>query len=318
MKKTVLEAFAFAILVLVASTPARPAPAGWQKVSAHFFSLESKSGAANTGIVVTTEGVLLIDPPPEAEIPDLQNALKTLSTRAVRWVVHTDYHQATTGEWATFLKQGAAIIGSRELDRLAGATAPPELNQPGPAAPTRPNPRFLFGQQLHLWPAGIEIRILAVKPRARTAGDVVVFLPSEKVLVTGDFFSPFGFPALDTGTGEGSARGWIDGLKQVIEFVPLLKSAMPQPKQEPPVPAEPEKTLEEAVIVIPGHGPASNMQQMKSLLSAAQKLRTDATRAVAAGRRRDDFIKSLPLDVFGEFSNFETFAGQLFDDLTKK
>jgi glyoxylase-like metal-dependent hydrolase (beta-lactamase superfamily II) len=318
MRKAALEAFAFAILILAASTPLRPAPAGFQKVSQHFFYLEPKTGAANTGAIVTTEGVLLIDPPPEAEIPALQNALKALTTRAVRWVVHTDYQQATAGGWATFLKQGAAIIGSKELDRLASATPPPEPNQPAPAAATRPNPRFLFGQQLHLWPAGIEIRILAVKSKARTAGDVVVFLPSEKVLATGDLFSPFGFPAIDTGTGEGSARGWIDGLKQVIEFVPLLKSAMPHPKQEPPVPAEPEKTLEEAVIVIPGHGAASNMQQMKSLLSAAQRLRTEANRAVAAGRMREDFVKSLPLDVFGEFSNLETFAGQLFDDLSRK
>jgi glyoxylase-like metal-dependent hydrolase (beta-lactamase superfamily II) len=318
MRKAALEVFTFAVLVPLASTSLHPAPAGFQKVSPHFFYLESKTGTANTGAVVTTEGVLLIDPPPEAEIPALQNALKVLTTRAVRWVVHTDYKQATAGGWATFLEQGAAIIGSRELDRLAGATHPPEPNQPTPAAPTLPNPRFLFGQQLHLWPAGIEIRILAVKSKARTAGDIVVFLPSEKILATGDLFSPFGFPAIDRGTGEGSARGWIDGLRQVIEFVPLLKSAMPQPKQEPQVPVEPEKTLEETVIVMPGHGPASNMQQMKSLLSAAQKLRTEASRAVAAGRMRDDFVKSLPMDVYGEFSNLETFAGQLFDELSKK
>jgi glyoxylase-like metal-dependent hydrolase (beta-lactamase superfamily II) len=309
---------AIAILLMAGTSELRSAPAGFQKVSPHFFYLTSKSGAANTGAVITTEGVLLIDPPPEPEVPAMLNALKSLTTRPVRWVVNTDYQKAGTGGWATFLKQGAAVIDSKELDRLASAASVPDPDQPAAPAPIRPNPRFLFGQQMRLWPANIEIRILAVKSKARTAGDVVVFLPSEKVLATGDLFSASSFPIIDSGAGEGSARGWIDGLKQVIDFVPLLKSAMPQPKQEIPVPPEPEKTLEELVAVIPGHGEAANLQQMKSLLTAAQKLRTEAHRAVTAGRTRDEFVKSLALDIFGEFGNLEAFAGQLFDDLSRK
>jgi hypothetical protein len=145
-----------------------------------------------------------------------------------------------------------------------------------------------------------------------------VYVPAEKVLVTGDFFAPGKFPAIDNAGGEGTARGWIEGLKQVIDFVPILKSAMPQPKADPvPVP-EPEKTLEEMMLVMPGHGPASNMQQVKSLWTAAQKLRTEANRAITAGRTREDFLKSLSPDVFGEFGNLEPFAALLYDDLAKK
>jgi glyoxylase-like metal-dependent hydrolase (beta-lactamase superfamily II) len=317
MRKPALGMFASAFLWLAAD-PASGAAAGFQKVSPHFFYLESKTGAANTGAIITGDGVLLIDPPPEPEIPALLNALKTVTARAVRWVVSTDYQQAGAAGLATFLKQGAAIIGSKDLDRLATSTIVLEPGQPAPPVPARPNPRFLFGRQLHLYPAGIEVRILAVKPKARTAGDVIVFLPSEKVLEVGDFFTPLSFPLIDSGPGEGSAVGWIEGLKQVMEFVPLLKSAMPQPKQEPPVPAEPEKTLEESVAVIPGHGAPGNLQQMKALLAAAQKLRTEANKAIAAGRAREDFVKALPGDVFGEYGNLESFAGLLFDELSRK
>ncbi len=318
MRNAMPGMLAIATMLMAGTSELRPVPAGFQKVSPHFFYLTPRSGAANTGAVITTEGVLLIDPPPEPEVPAMLNALKSLTTRPVRWVVNTDYQQAGTGGWATFLKQGAAVIGSKELDRLAAAASVPDPDKPAAPAPIRPNPRFLFGQQMHLWPADIEIRILAVKSKARTAGDVVVFLPSEKVLATGDLFSASSFPIIDSGAGEGSARGWIDGLKQVIDFVPLLKSAMPQPKQEIPVPPEPEKTLEELVTVIPGHGEAANLQQMKSLLTAAQKLRAEANRAVTAGRTRDEFVKSLDLTIFGEFGNLEAFAVQLFDDLSRK
>ncbi len=318
MSKAMPGVFAIVVLSVAGLWELSAANAGFQKVSPHFFYLPSSSGAVNTGAVITTEGVVLIDPPPEPEVPAMLNALKNLTTRPVRWIVNTDYQKADTGGWSTFLKQGAAVIGSKELDRLAGAVPVPASDQPAAQPPIRPNPRFLFGQQMHLWPAGFEIRILAVKAKARTAGDVVVFLPTEKVLATGDLFSASSFPIIDSGAGEGSALGWIDGLKQVIDFVPLLKSAMSQPEPETPIPPEAEKTLEELVTVIPGHGDPANLQQMKDLLSAAQKLRTEASRAARRDRTREEFVKSLDLNIFGEFVNLEAFAGQLFDDLSRK
>ncbi len=302
--------------------PASPAPhataAGFRKVSDHFYYLASKTETANTGAMITAEGVLIVNPPPEVEAAGFQNALKAITARPVRWVVSTDYQQARSGEVQTFLKQGAAIIGSKELDRLASAPTAGDPVQTAAPAQTRPNPRFLLGSQLHLFPAGIEVRIIAVKPKARTAGDVFIFVPSEKVLVVGDLFTPGSYPAIDAGPGEGSAVGWIDGLKQVIDAVPLLKAAIPQPKPEPPVPPEQEKTLEETVIVIPSHGEPSNLQQMKSMLATASKLKAETSKAVGAGRSREEFVKSLPADVFGTYSGLDAFAGQLFDELSRK
>jgi glyoxylase-like metal-dependent hydrolase (beta-lactamase superfamily II) len=318
MKKAALWMMASAAMLSAANSASTRAASGFRKVTEHFYYLESKTGAANIGVVITGEGVLLIDPPPEPEIPAMLNALKAATGRAVRWVVNTDYQQAQIGGVATFLKQGAAIIGSKELDRLAASIVIVYPSQTVPQVQARPSPRFLFGGQLHLFPAGIEIRILAVKSKARTAGDVVVFLPSEKVLAVGDLFTPGSYPVIDSVPGEGSAAGWIDGLKQVVESVPLLKSAMPQPKREPAVVVGQEKTLEEAVTVIPGHGAPATLQQMKSMLSAAQKLRTQATKAIAAGRTREEFVKSLAREISGDYANLEAFAGQLFDDISKK
>ncbi len=304
------------VLLLSAASPAAAA-AGFQKISEHFYYLASKTDASNTGAIITQDGIVLIDPPPEQEVPQLLSALKAITSRQVRWVISTDYRQARSCGTATFLKLGASLIYSRELDRLAAA-APGGDPETGTTPPARPNPRFLFDGLLHLFPSAIEVRLLAIKGKARTAGDVVVFLPTEKVLAVGDFITPGSFPEIDAGPGEGSALGWIDGLKQVVDFVPLLKSAMPQPKQEANVHAEPEKSLEEQVAVIAGNAAPANLQQVKSLLSAAQKLRAEASRAVESGRSREEFLKLLPSDVFGAYGNLESFAGNLFDELLKK
>jgi glyoxylase-like metal-dependent hydrolase (beta-lactamase superfamily II) len=318
MRQTTLTWLASAMLLLASGLVSIAAAPGFQKVTGHYYYLESKTEAANTSAVVTTDGVLIIDPPPEAEMPAMLNALKAITSRPIRWVVSTDYRQARNGGAAVLLKQGAAIIGSKELDRLAGTTAVPD---PGNnAAPNQAplNPRFLFGRQMRLFPAGIEIRIIAVKSKAHTAGDIFVYLPGEKVLGVGNMFTPWSYPVIDTTAGEGTALGWIDGLKQLIDSVPLLRSAMPQPKPEPPVVPEPEKTLEEMVAVIPARGTAANLQQMKGMLTAAQKLRTEVSKAMTAGRDRDEFAKSLSTGAFVEYGGLEAFAAQLFNDLTKK
>ena len=316
MREAALRIFVSAVLLLAANMAA--GAAGFHKVSDHFYYLESKTGGSNTCAVVTQEGVVLIDPPSEPEMTAMLNALKAVTSHPVRWVISTDYQQERSCGAATLMKLGAAIIGSKELDRLAAA-APVAAPAQVPAIPQAlPNPRFLFTQLLHLFPSGIEVRILAVKAKARTAGDVVVFLPAEKVLEVGDFITIGSFPTIDSGPGEGSAAGWVDALKQVVEFVPLLKSAMPQAKPEAGAQPEPEKTLEEMVTVVPGHGVPGNLQQVKALLAVSQKLRAEATRAVDGGRTREEFVKSLSPDVFGAYGNLEAFAGQLFDEISKK
>jgi glyoxylase-like metal-dependent hydrolase (beta-lactamase superfamily II) len=318
MIKALFATCASAILLYVAGpAPGSFAPS-FRKVSDHFYYLEPATGTANTGAVITGDGVLLIDPPPEPETPGLLNALKSVTSKPVRWVVYTDYQRFRAGDSAAFQKLGAVIIDSKEQDRLAGLLLVTDPSLGAQPAQTRPNPRFLFTRQLHLFPAGIEVRILAVRYKARTAGDVIIFVPSEKVLEVGDLFTPSSYPVIDSGPGEGSAPGWIEGLKQVIDSVPLLKSAMPQPKPDPSAVPEPEKTLEELVTVIPGHGAPANLQHMKDLLALTQKLRTEAARAVAAKRSRDDFLRLLSMEVFGAYSNLEAFAGQLFDDLFRK
>lgn len=309
-----------ATALVLAAYPGSASAAGFQKVSPHAFFLESKATGRNTGLIVTQEGVLLIDPPPEAEITGILAAMKAVTPRTVRWVLSTDYAQANSAGFGALLKQGASILLGRELDRLA-ASAPPA--DPGQSPAARPNPRVLFGRQMQLYPGTVEIRMLEVKGKARTAGDVVAYLPSEKVLFVGGFYVPSGFPVIDPSPGEGSALGWIDGLKQVIEFAPILKSAMPPPKPDPNQPpptkaAEPEKSAEELLVVITAQGAPTNLQDMKDVLAAAQKLKTSATRAVATGRSRDEFLKSLQIEAFSNLRNLEPFAGQLFDDLSKK
>lgn len=302
-------------------------PSVFEKVSDHFYVWRSQDQGSNTGVLLSEVGVLLINPPSEGELDDFLRVLRNVTSKPVRWIVNTDYRHVLAGSNAYFHNLGAAAIGTREQNRLAflalekhgSEAAPPSdvVTAPeaaAPPAPSLPTPRFEFGRRMHIYPGGIDVHIFALA-KSVTAGDICVFVPSEKIVQTGDVFLPGAYPEIDAQEGEGSAVGWIDAMRQIIEAVPLLKSAMPPPEPDPDAPPEEEKTLEELVVVVPGHGPISDLQQVKDMFEAARRLRTVASRAAKAGQSRERFLRSTPLEV-RQYGNYEPFAGLLFDDLT--
>jgi glyoxylase-like metal-dependent hydrolase (beta-lactamase superfamily II) len=322
-----------ALLLMLEGLPSSAAPRRFTKVSEHCYVLEAEPGWGNVGAVISDDGVLLIDTPPAGEIPPMLEALKRVTTKSVRWVVNTHQHEDHTRGNAYFLEHNATIIGGPEFRRVDEKPAEGE-NKEQKSKPTSAGTQLIFGRQVRLFPGGVEVRIFASEHRAHTNRDVVVWLPSEKVLHVGDLFLPGSYPAIDVSEGQGSAIGWLEAMGQVIESVPVLKSAMPPPKANPskPPPSKPpppkappskapldpsqvpleEKTLEEQVIVIPGHGPVSNLQEMKDLFETSRKLRLEAGRAAAARRSRDGFLASPGMAPFRVYGNFEGFAAQLY------
>jgi glyoxylase-like metal-dependent hydrolase (beta-lactamase superfamily II) len=288
----------------------------FEKVSDHVHFLQFKEDAANVTAVSAEGGILMVNPPADPELQQVLEAVKRVAARPMRWVVSTDYLMERSGGSAILQNQGAALLASSDLWRLASAGAEMTSKGAGPED-SRPEagPRISFTRQMRLFPENLEIRIIAVQHKARTAGDMLVFIPAEKVLITGDLFVSGSFPEIDVSGGEGSALGWIDGLKQAVDTVPLLKSAMPQPKPDPSKTPPEEKTLEEQITVIPGRGPRSNMQEMKDLLEAALKLRAELTRAIGSGRSRESALSSSALAPARSLGNFESFAARLFDEI---
>ena len=319
-----------ALLLSLEGLSSAAPPRRFTKLSDHFYFFQAEAGSGNVGAVISDDGVLLIDTPPAGEIPAMLEALKRITSRSVRWVVNTHNHEDHTHGNDYFLEHNATIVLARESGHGdEKSPAPDTKDQKSKPAP--PGAQLTFGRQIRLFPGAVEVRIFAVEPRAHSNCDVVVFAPSEKVLYVGDLFVPGGYPTIDVSEGQGSALGWLDALHQVIESVPVLKSAMPQPKPNPPSkpppgpskkdisqPPEEEKTLEEQVIVIPGHGPASNLKEMKDLLETARKLRVEAGRAAATKRSRENFLASPGVAPFRVYANFEGFAAQLYDEVRKR
>jgi hypothetical protein len=252
--------------------------------------------------------------------------LKRISSKPVRWILFTNprYLHATGARY--YAERGAQLLAGARCRSLSAKTAEADFKDIAKSGARGGNskellsfPWIVFDRQMHLFPSNTEIRIVALQQNAHTGGDVFVFVPAEKVVFAGDLYEAARFPDIDV-DAEGSALGWIDGLKQVIDTIPLLKLAIPQAKLEPKPKskAEPEKTLEAGVTIISGREGVSNLQNMKDLLDAAQKLRNDISKAIKAVRTRDQFLFSPAADSYRNRANFEPFATLLYEALSAK
>jgi glyoxylase-like metal-dependent hydrolase (beta-lactamase superfamily II) len=300
------------------------APPKFEKVSDHCYYFQSKGETANVAAIVSDDGVLLINPSGEPDSAAALDAFKRLTSRPVRWVVNTDYRLARSGGAERFVEQGALVLGSRQINNLAsgasdsgpGSAGAAQQEKKSAKAADSVSPSWLvFERQMRVFPGGVEVRIFALQHKAHTGGDVVVFVPAEKVLIVGDLFVAGRYPEIDIAPGDGSALGWLDGMKQAIDSVPLLKAAILQKTEVKP---GEEKSLEESVTVISARGPRSNLQDMKDLLDAARKLRGEIAKAVSAGRDIESFLSSPAASPFRSFENLDSFARQLFDALSPK
>jgi glyoxylase-like metal-dependent hydrolase (beta-lactamase superfamily II) len=222
-------------------------PGIWHAVGTGVMSV-----GANAAIVDLGESLLLVDShiTPAAAWVLLQE-LSPLTPKPVRYVVNTHFHfdhihgNQVFGEeveilgheatytavagggsnsgtaWDAFvgtLPEQIATLESRleaaaEADRadLEEALRMTRAYQEATASVTPVPPTITLDRRMTLHRGGQEIQLLFMGP-GHTAGDVVVFMPGQKVLMTGDLI-PFGLPFMGDGYPE-----WGETIRQFAEL----------------------------------------------------------------------------------------------------
>jgi glyoxylase-like metal-dependent hydrolase (beta-lactamase superfamily II) len=154
---------------------------------------ENEGLNANIGLVVTSSGALLVDSGASyLGAKQIHEAVKKVTSQPVKWVINTggqDHRWLGNGY---FLAQGAEVIGhaSARADMLARGgdhmnSLRPELKEKlDGTVPTLPS-RWLDGSHhtLNLGGTVVEVKYLG---GAHTPGDVVVWLPGQRVAFSGD------------------------------------------------------------------------------------------------------------------------------------
>ena len=180
---SLITATACLCMVAVASAQA-PAAHRFVNVAPGVFAALG-NGTIETGstaaVIVNDDDVLLVDTQstPEA-MRRLVADIKTFTDKPIRYVVNTHGHPDHIGGNQVFGPDVTIIGHVNGRAAILGASFKNQLATPTP-------PTLVFEDRLTLFRGHREIQLIH-PGRGHTDADILVYLPREKILITGDFF----------------------------------------------------------------------------------------------------------------------------------
>ena len=184
----------FLMVVVCSATQWTPAAGeGRSKEVTPGIYLISDLSFSNCGYIVTEKGVVVVD---TQLVPFFANEMikeiKAITDKPIRYVINTHWHTDHVGGNEAFSPEAPIIahqftgkmITKRRKEQEAG-TIDESIKQLGTFTFTPPDITFDQVMTLHMGNTIIELKFLG---GGHTAGDIVVYLPREKVLFSGDLF----------------------------------------------------------------------------------------------------------------------------------
>ena len=250
-------------------------------------------GTSNSGLI-NRGGGLVVD-----TFWDLPHTRELIGQYARVWKgpVHRVVNTHHNGDhcWGNQLFEGAEIIGHRlcaegfakeqpetmQMLRNAGSSANPAIAAMAQALAawdfsgiqlTRPT--RLIDDRLELDLEGLAVHLLYVGP-AHTAGDVIVHLPAQRVVFTGDILfrlcTPIGW--------EGTFDRWIGALDEIVALDPA--------------------------VIVPGHGPLCGIEGPREMKAYLQYVRAESKCQFDAGRSALEAAKRIDLGPYARWTEPE-------------
>jgi glyoxylase-like metal-dependent hydrolase (beta-lactamase superfamily II) len=269
------------------------------KVAGNVYMLDAAKGDAggNIGASVGEDGIVIVDDQYAPLADKIRAALKGVTDKPVRFVINTHYHGDHTGGNAIFQKEAPVIAQDNVRKRLeqggkAGNGGSVSMDNKPAAKGALPIITFEHDVTVHL--NGEDIRALHF-PAGHTDGDSVIYFPQSNVVHMGDDFVTYGFPFIDVDSG-GSIDGMIDGVEKAIAQLP------------------PD------VKVIPGHGPVSNLDDVRAYVKMLKETRDAVEKAIKKHKTLDQMKQEKILEPWkkysGDFISSDAFIETLYNSLT--
>lgn len=189
------------------------------------FYMIRNDGSGNINVFTSDDGVLLIDSKFAADYDSYMELLRTVTDQPVRYVINTHQHGDHTGGNAQLKALGPDIIATENArNGMAADMARPQMGRGQPPQGQPPSeqpdglPTITFDDHMQLY-FGDRVMDLYWFGRGHTDGDLVIHLPEEDMILTGDLFAGYdpSIRLIDYNAG-GSLLEWIATLEKVLEL----------------------------------------------------------------------------------------------------
>ena len=247
---------------------------------------ENEGLNSNLGFVVGTDGILVINAGPSTRVARaLHNAIQKISPKPIKWVVNVN---AQSHYWLGndyFRQLGIPILahtaasglmqemGAGQLQSLQGVLK----DKAAATALAYPSETFETQRTVQLGKTKIELLHFG---SAHTAGDLVVWLPQQKILFAGDLvFTQRLLGVLSVG----NSGGWVKAFDQAMALQPRL--------------------------IVPGHGkPTDSKTAAKDTRDYLMLLRSAAQAVLDKNGSLQDAVAKTDQSKFKYLLNFDLLA----------
>ena len=260
-----------------------------EKVSDNLYVLFGSGG--NIGLSVGDDGAFLIDDQYAPLTSKILAAIKKVTDSPVTYVINTHWHGDHTGGNENLGKRESVIVAHDHVRDRMSVDQDRGNGRVTKASPKVALPVITFDHQASLHLNGDEARAIYYA-NAHTDGDSVVFFKKANVVHMGDVMFYKRFPFIDDFSG-----GTIDGVITAVTDV-ITRS-------------------DDQTVVIPGHGPVTNLDGLNEYLGLLIKARMRVSNLKNAGKTKDEAIAAKPMADFAEewnwgFINEDRFVGLVY------
>jgi cyclase len=305
-----------------------------KKLAEDTYVLYGRGG--NIGFAVTDDGVVVIDDQFADLAPGIAEQIKSVTPRAVRFLINTHHHGDHTGGNAFFIKMTTIVAHDNVRKHMLAAPQETMANAPGQIENLEsriaklekddPQSKDLPGLRTQLENAkkslesaramklsdipapnltfDREIRMylggrevqVFHVKRGHTDGDSIIYFPQTKVVHMGDLFFNKVIPVIDRAHGASTAE-WTETIDAVIARV------------------------DPASQFIPGHGEVTNVEDLKAFKQYLLDLRAAVKKAIDGGMSREQAVKEVKLEQYSKYNGYEqrfpVNVGTVYDEMKR-
>lgn len=271
------------------------APPKVVKINEHVYALLGPLGVpskhnqgymVNSTVIIGNQGVILVDSGASDEVGShLRKAIAKLTPKPVTHVINTHHHGDHV--LGNIVFQGAEVVSSEICREMVNKTGDEWValveSLIGHKLPnTRPVPATVTyageNTKVERTTQGIKL-VFWVPPGSHTVGDMMVYLPDDKVLVGGDILVNRTIPVMR----DALVKNWVGTLEQVLAF--------------------------DAETIVPGHGPLMRKSDVAKLQHQMATFYTGVEAGYKKGLSDSETRKTLDVAEWKKLEGFETNIG---------
>lgn len=251
------------------------------RVAPDVYAFIGSAGGANSGFIVTKEGVAVIDAQGPKDLALLlREGIEKITKRPLIYLINTHFHGDHTFGNQHF-KETKSIIAHRntrdaliEHEKGQMKVFAKIFGEERAKGIVLTPPNVSFERNMTLFAGGVKVELIYLG-KGHTGGDIVVYLPEKKVLFSGDLLYNKRLPWV----GDGDTFEWI----KVLDRLASLKID----------------------TIVPGHGLIGGKELLSDFKGYIKDLQKEVMRYRDDGHSLDELMKAIDLPEYKEYLKYE-------------